>query len=359
MNRKATNTMPFNSTEENLERISLELPPDHRNLPLHETRSKRKAPECFVPIETPSLSKIKSNILLDNLTTRPRPPLDDEFEFDPHANEVFAFRKLGYNEPVSPRGRYSFKQASTVDDLGMIQGLPKKRQRYQRRNSFLVRRDSSRTLFTSHPTIMQDINDVCFGPCTSDTLNMHSSGLLDFSSQSKGLPRQGEENAHDNNVKDKLVQDGLVFQPPSKFGISKEDKVGPDSACVMPQEMTCVTSVRRIDHVEKDDSINRWGNASWANSDDTYWYSGFSSLSFDSKPTIPASTVLASVQGDKDQSQTRHSRLSLLSATQGDEWKEMLPPEPLVAGFPLSKQHVITPKEENNECEARSRTHQE
>lgn len=329
MNMKATNTMPINSGVESSGRISIE---PHSPL-LGEPRqsSKRKAPhDCSKPGAcTPTSSKSDAQ-MIDKVLERKRTPWDKQFENSRQGNERVEFRRLEYEHdeamcPPATRFSSSLKvsQASTatVDDLSVLQGLPKKRQRYQRRNSFLIPRDSSRTCLLSttgtsfHPKIMQDINKACFVLSSSETTSpRYPTTLFDKLSRSPNSTFQENDINRKNkdflNAKDE--DDILILQsPPVKLEIQKprhdptRSPPSLDATRRMLQGMSEDFQDKRavLDHHDKndleDDMIHNWGHASWANSEDTYWYSEFSSLSFESVPTLPSSSSL--LPRDQDQ----------------------------------------------------------
>jgi len=143
---------------------------------------------------------------------------------------------------------------SKVPSKDDMLGLPKKRQRYQRRNSFLIRRDSSRVL-ASAGSIMDDINRACF----ADEDNKPE------------MPTR-----HYGQTKESILNHDLLLDLPL---VPPLDEMGrrTGNGC----------DVREEGRSKMDATDLVWGHASWANTDDTNWYSEFSSLSFDFEPIIP------------------------------------------------------------------------
>ena len=200
---------------------------------------------------------------------------------------------LGYEDPVgatsSTDGRRMTSPKSwpmaAIDDLNpasslqgsiMAHGLPKKRQRYQRRNSFLVRRDSSLT--ASSLSILEDINRACFGELRVDT-------------------------TIENDKRPKNVLAFLKNASPAA-------------------KRTAAGEQHRINA-----AATTWGHASWSNTEDTNWYSGFSHLSVDStKPILPppAQSVKKNSPDGSEQQEQGKEGTTMTTTTRTD----MLPPRP-------------------------------
>ncbi len=343
MNRKTTNTMPINSEIESSGRLSLEVTePYQHNSSFDDLRpsSKRKAADCGTP--TGISTFCNNNIRASNLGHGTKSPPSGRFEDSVYRNERSAFGNLEYNEPESQTGRSPLKHTSTVDDLFVIQGLPKKRQRYQRRNSFVVRRDSSRALLASHSAIVQDIRNACFGLSPSKG----PSFLFDTSSRPGASMQQGAENSQQNDKYSKVKEDSsmarsfLALKHGSQHQVLDTDlKISSDASSGMPLMASRGTDRTNLNNENDDD--NYWGNASWANSEDTYWYSEFSSLSFDAKPTLPSSSVLTTG--------TEGRNLLTTSPKKESELKEILPVASLSGATPRSARSLSLPNKSASE----------
>lgn len=163
-------------------------------------------------------------------------PSDRSTSLEEQEEEEAYRQKMGYEKvepkedrPSSVPWRAKLPKIRSKDDLDgtMNRHYTEKRQRkYRRRNSFFVHRGRGERGFSQANNIFRDMQTVC----------------------------RGEEEER-----------SIVLPPAAHTRVSRTKSYSP------------------INSTEQ-----AWGNASWANSDDTTWYSGLSSLSFDSKPTIPS-----------------------------------------------------------------------
>lgn len=156
-------------------------------------------------------------------------------------------------------------------------GLPKKRQRYQRRNSFLVRRDSSQ-MFASAASIMDDINRACFGELSFDDDDDNKGGSTTRETQQGTTNSRGHQRSSSLMEVARLGDHSSLPMVPS-LANGQDETAEKDNY----QQYSGGTGRSYDDSFSK---MNRWGHASWANTADTNWYSDFSSLSFYSAPTI-------------------------------------------------------------------------
>jgi len=145
--------------------------------------------------------------------------------------------------------------------------------KYRRRNSIFIHRDSKDT-----SSILRDIHIAC----SSDSIQ---EACMDF---------------HKDH--DKSICPGTAFT-----------RVGRRRA----NSLDATASPSRVNSDDNASGIQEWGNATWANSEDTNWFSELSSLSFHSRPTIPPSP-LAAVSCSEDTEEA-----SAYSST------SMAPPPPL------------------------------
>jgi hypothetical protein len=204
--------------------------------------SKRKASEGS-PHKEENLRTMFRDERKKRFLPSPPPFLMNQFSSDGPLDEKdkeSSFRQqLGY-EPTG-----SSKPKVTVDDLdGSLHRTPTRPRKYPRRNSFFIHRDSKPS--SSSSSILQDIQTAC--------------------------------NWDDNRATDDTIGDGNPVPVSSEI-----------------QERWCMRRVSSLDEMtsptrakaEETSHMEQWGNATWANADDTQWYSELSSLSFDSKPTLP------------------------------------------------------------------------
>jgi hypothetical protein len=155
--------------------------------------------------------------------------------------------KLGYETIEQGRLRV------TVDDLdGTVHRMPPPPRKYRRRNSFFIHRDSNYSSST-----LQDL---------------HMARFWDGTNASKKTPDACDDCEGGTRSSEDAQGPGRRRRANSLDERTSPNRAKPDDG-----------------HTSRSDSTIQaeWGNASWANSDDTHWYSALSSLSFDFQPTIP------------------------------------------------------------------------
>ena len=192
---------------------------------------------------------------------------------DQESELTFCIHELGYE--ATSRG----KSKLAMDDLDeTMYPIPPPPRKYRRRNSFFIHEDS-----TKHSTILHNIKMASFN---------EGDNLSDGKSVFGGAQDCGGHRLRRAN--------SLLLEP-----------------------VTTSSPTAQLD--DTNSRMQHWGNATWANSEDTNWYSELSSLSFlDSRPILPAASLAAAVSYSEEAeelSNTRSSSFSTVTSTSA-----MVPP---------------------------------
>jgi hypothetical protein len=196
---------------------------------------------------------------------------------DQESETIPNLQELGYESTSHGKPKVS------VDDLdGTVYHIPCPPRKYRRRNSFFIHKDSKK-----HSTILHNIQMASF--------------------------MEGD-NLSDNKATFTEVQDG------GEHRLRRANS--------LDETMTTSSPARANREEDTHSRIQQWGNATWANPDDTNWYSELSSLSFlDSSPILPPATPPAAVSYSEETEEESCSTTCRSTSTMTNT-SSMVPPAP-------------------------------